>query len=144
MATDDRKRIKCGACKLVQFVNTPKTCLRCKQSLVLGKLPGPIESKASLPQIEIPEGTPMPVAGVAIKTIGFWVPMVLAGLRAVAGVTQLELSERMGVCRTYITKIESGRVCPNLGSLPRYVKALGTDVFTVIQMAEVLTFGPAI
>jgi transcriptional regulator with XRE-family HTH domain len=46
--------------------------------------------------------------------------------RAAAGLTQVELAERMGTTQSVIARLESGRVQPTTATLQRLARATGT------------------
>lgn len=52
----------------------------------------------------------------------------IAVLRKMAGLTQEQLSERAGLQRTHITKIEAGRYAVNVETLQAIAEALGLTV----------------
>ena len=49
-------------------------------------------------------------------------------LRAAAGLTQEDLSERCGLFRTYMSRIETGKANPTLTMIHALAESLGVDV----------------
>src|SRR5580698_952638 len=97
MASPDREVLRCDHCKLVQFRTSSDTCRRCKKSL-LPELPT-VQPAISL----VPEAAPKSVEG------GLQVASAVRDLRHVRNLSQRQLATRMGVPRTYISKIENGK-----------------------------------
>jgi transcriptional regulator with XRE-family HTH domain len=56
-------------------------------------------------------------------------------LRLVRNLSQRQLAARMGVPRTYISKIENGKAMPTLSSLDRLAKALEVDMSALLRDA---------
>ncbi len=56
-------------------------------------------------------------------------------LRRVRNLSQRQLAGRMGVPRTYISKIENGKAMPTLSSLDRLAKALQVDISALLRDA---------
>ena len=56
-------------------------------------------------------------------------------LRHVRNLSQRQLAGRMGVPRTYISKIENGKAMPTLGSLDRLARALQVDISALLRDA---------
>jgi transcriptional regulator with XRE-family HTH domain len=53
-------------------------------------------------------------------------------IRELRGLSQRGLAERMGVPRTYISKIEGGKCLPTLASLFRLANALGVSAASLL------------
>jgi transcriptional regulator with XRE-family HTH domain len=118
-----REVLRCEACKLVQFRTASDTCRRCKKSL----LPEPAKLQPALttalePAADAPEGGPQVAAAVR-------------DLRHVRNLSQRQLAARMGVPRTYISKIENGKAMPTLSSLDRLARALQVDISALLRDA---------
>jgi len=60
----------------------------------------------------------------------------LRDLRHAAGMSQRELAKRMGVPRTYASKVEGSKCLPTLPSFERYVRALGVTSYEVLRQCE--------
>ena len=119
-----REVLRCEACKLVQFRTASDTCRRCKKSL----LPEPPKTQPVIalvlePTAETRDGGPQVAAAVR-------------DLRHVRNLSQRQLAARMGVPRTYISKIENGKAMPTLSSLERLATALEVDMCNLLHDAR--------
>jgi transcriptional regulator with XRE-family HTH domain len=76
---------------------------------------------------------PVPVEVPANTTNGVQVARAVKDLRRTNGLSQRELAGRMGVPRTYISKIENEKATPTLGSLDRLAAALGVHVCVLLR-----------
>jgi transcriptional regulator with XRE-family HTH domain len=114
--------LKCEHCKLVQFRTASDSCRRCKKSL-LPELPKPVAA-ISL----VPEPVAAPVEGLQVAS-------AVRDLRHVRNLSQRQLAARMGVPRTYISKIENGKAMPTLSSLDRLARALQVDISALLRDA---------
>jgi len=117
-----REVLKCEHCKLVQFRTSSDSCRRCKKSL-LPEQPKPIAA-ISL----VPEPVTAPVEGLQVAS-------AVRDLRHVRNLSQRQLAARMGVPRTYISKIENGKAMPTLSSLDRLARALQVDISALLRDA---------
>ncbi len=119
-----REVLKCEGCKLVQFRTPVATCRRCKRSLL------PEQPKAQ-PAIALVSAAAEPAA----PTETLQVASAVRDLRRVRNLSQRQLAGRMGVPRTYISKIENGKAMPTLSSLDRLAKALQVDISALLRDA---------
>jgi transcriptional regulator with XRE-family HTH domain len=117
-----REVLKCEHCKLVQFRTSSDSCRRCKKSL-LPEQPKPVAA-ISL----VPEPVSAPVEGIQVAS-------AVRDLRHVRNLSQRQLAARMGVPRTYISKIENGKAMPTLSSLDRLARALQVDISALLRDA---------
>ena len=117
-----REVLKCEHCKLVQFRTSADSCRRCKKSL-LPEQPKPVAAISLVPE---------PVSVVAE---GIQVASAVRDLRHVRNLSQRQLAARMGVPRTYISKIENGKAMPTLSSLDRLARALQVDMSALLRDA---------
>jgi transcriptional regulator with XRE-family HTH domain len=118
-----REVLRCEACKLVQFRTASDTCRRCKKSL----LPEPAKVQ---PAIALVMDTPPET-----HESGPQVATAVRDLRHVRNLSQRQLAARMGVPRTYISKIENGKAMPTLSSLDRLARALQVDISALLRDA---------
>ena len=119
----DREVLRCDHCKLVQFRTPAAICRRCKKSLI-PDIPKPravLTEIAESPERE-EEGT-------------LQVSAAVRDLRRVRNLSQRQLAGRMGVPRTYISKIENGKAMPTLSSLDRLARALQVDISALLRDA---------
>ena len=117
-----REVLKCEHCKLVQFRTLSDSCRRCKKSL-LPEQPKPVAAISLVPE---------PVAALVE---GIQVASAVRDLRHVRNLSQRQLAARMGVPRTYISKIENGKAMPTLSSLDRLARALQVDISALLRDA---------
>jgi transcriptional regulator with XRE-family HTH domain len=108
---------------LVQFRTASSLCRRCHKSL----------------EVEVSEPEPAPLAIVPEPTGesgGLQVASAVRDLRHVRNLSQRQLAARMGVPRTYISKIENGKAMPTLSSLDRLARALQVDISALLRDAN--------
>ncbi len=119
----DREVIKCmnPACLLTQFRTVNSLCRRCHKPL------DPVEVEAPEPGPQLVEEPVVPAAE------GVQVARAVKDLRRRNNLSQRELALRMGVPRTYISKIENEKAMPTLGSLERLARALQVHVSVLLQ-----------
>ena len=123
-ASQPRQVLRCGFCKLVQFRSAADSCKRCKKSL----LPEPPKAQPALALV--------PDAVAEEKENGPKVAAAVRDLRHVRNLSQRQLAARMGVPRTYISKIENGKAMPTLSSLDRLARALQVDISALLRDAH--------
>jgi transcriptional regulator with XRE-family HTH domain len=113
---DSREVVRCDQCHLVQFKTTNNLCRRCRTSLDEDE-PEPIFAPAL--QLAIP--TPASHSEVRVA-------QAIRSLRLRGGLSQRQLALRMGVPRTYVSKIENEKATPTLSSLNRLATALEVSI----------------
>jgi transcriptional regulator with XRE-family HTH domain len=118
-----REVLRCNRCELVQFASPKNFCRRCRQ-------PYDCEPSYEAERAEN-SGTveSYPRTGSVRDRIAFKV----LKLRQLRGLTQKEIGLRMGVPRTYVSKIEGRKVTPSLSSLDRLARVLGTSVAGLVS-----------
>ncbi len=122
-SVEQREVLRCDHCNLVQFRTSNAMCRRCHKGL----------------EVDIPEPEPAPLALVASqaeKQEGLQVATAVRDLRHVRNLSQRQLAARMGVPRTYISKIENGKAMPTLSSLDRLARALKVDIAALLRDAN--------
>ncbi len=119
---EQREVLRCDHCTLVQFRTANALCRKCHKSLVVAT-PVP-------PAVPV---TMMPVH--IVDETGLQVAAAVRDLRHVRNLSQRQLAARMGVPRTYISKIENGKAMPTLSSLNRLAKALDVDMSALLRDA---------
>ena len=125
LVTTEREVLKCEHCKLVQYSTPLNICRRCKQSL-LKEQPRPQLAMALVPNQP---------SGAEAKDDSLQVANAVRDLRKIRNLSQRQLAGRMGVPRTYISKIENGKAMPTLSSLDRLAKALQVDISALLRDA---------
>src|SRR5277367_1833534 len=119
-SVEQREVLRCDYCTLVQFRPTSGLCRRCHKCLEV-EMPEPQSAVMALVPAQ-PE-----------KEGGLQVATAVRDLRHVRNLSQRQLAARMGVPRTYISKIENGKAMPTLSSLDRLAKALQVDISTLLR-----------
>ena len=113
---EDREVVRCDHCHLVQFRTSNNLCRKCRTSLDEDE-PAPILAQP-LPVME-PAGANRSEVQVA---------QAIRSLRLGHGLSQRQLALRMGVPRTYVSKIENEKATPTLSSLNRLATALEVSI----------------
>jgi transcriptional regulator with XRE-family HTH domain len=113
---DSREVVRCDDCHLVQFKTTNNLCRRCRASLDEDE-PEPILMPA-MPMVHAEESSRSDIQ----------VAKAIRSLRQRSGLSQRQLALRMGVPRTYVSKIENEKATPTLSSLARLASALEVTV----------------
>jgi transcriptional regulator with XRE-family HTH domain len=122
-SVEQREVLRCDHCTLVQFRPASGQCRRCHKGL----------------EVEPPQPEPAPLALVPAapeQESGLQVATAVRDLRHVRNLSQRQLAARMGVPRTYISKIENGKAMPTLSSLDRLAKALKVDIASLLRDAN--------
>ena len=119
----EREVLRCESCKLVQYRTSSDICRRCKKSLL------PEQPKLEATISLVAEPTARTAEG------GLQVASAVRDLRHVRNLSQRQLAARMGVPRTYISKIENGKAMPTLSSLDRLARALQVDISALLRDA---------
>jgi transcriptional regulator with XRE-family HTH domain len=117
-----REVLRCEHCSLVQFRTSSSNCRRCHKALDPAEMEHSIPGEAFEPNHESDNlGT------------GIHVARAVKDLRRRHELSQRELAGRMGVPRTYISKIENEKAVPTLGSLARLAKALNVHISVLLR-----------
>src|SRR5215472_9167137 len=113
---ENREVVRCDHCHLVQFRTVNNLCRKCRTSLDEDE-PQPILA-LPVPVVEPPSTSRSEVR----------VAQAIRNLRIRGGLSQRQLALRMGVPRTYVSKIENEKATPTLSSLNRLAMALEVSV----------------
>jgi transcriptional regulator with XRE-family HTH domain len=105
--------VRCERCRLVQYQGSHNRCRRCYFSFAVEAPPPPP------PQVE-PEQRPDVAAGVRC-----W--------RQARGLTQKQLAFAAQLPRTYVSRIENGRILPGLITLERVAGALHVGLPALLE-----------
>jgi transcriptional regulator with XRE-family HTH domain len=108
--------VRCDDCHLVQFKTINNLCRRCRASLDEDEPEPILPPIAPAVETEESDGSQVQVA------------KAIRGLRQRSGLSQRQLAMRMGVPRTYVSKIENEKATPTLSSLERLANALQVSV----------------
>jgi transcriptional regulator with XRE-family HTH domain len=118
---ESREVLRCERCQLVQFRTSNGDCRRCHKPLEIDEPALPAMHPRSI-QDNAPQE--LDVAR-AVRT-----------LRNARALSQRQLAGRMGVPRTYISKIENGKAVPTLSSLERLASALEAPLAELVHDAR--------
>ena len=110
---EERPVVRCERCRLVQFRASHNRCRRCLNPFVMAAPPPPE------PVVEM-DAHPNIAAGVRS-----W--------RQMRGLTQKQLASAAQLPRTYISRIENGRILPGLSTLERVAIALHIGLPTLLD-----------
>lgn len=120
---ENRAVIRCHCCHLVQFFSKSGLCVKSGQPLIV--LP-----PQSAPPIFQPAHHP---------AMHYDFPFAFRLCRIAAGLSQHVAAKRMGVQRTWLSKVECGGIRqPVLASAERFASAYGLPLGDVINIAQVL------
>jgi transcriptional regulator with XRE-family HTH domain len=118
---ENREVVRCDHCHLVQFRTSNNLCRKCRTSLDEDE-PEPIFAQ------------PLPVMeAVSASRSEVQVAQAIRSLRLHHGLSQRQLALRMGVPRTYVSKIENEKATPTLSSLARLAEALTVSVSELLR-----------
>jgi DNA-binding XRE family transcriptional regulator len=134
-AVADKEAARCANCNLNQFMTKTGLCRRCRHS-INGE---PAKDAVSQPQTEsISDLTD--VAKVVFLSserrsidTGFAVKL----LRLTRMMSQHELAAKVGMARTYISKVENNTIQPSATTFTKLARALDCPAALMIQIAEV-------
>jgi len=113
---ENREVVRCDHCHLVQFRTVNNLCRKCRTSLDEEE-PEPILAQPMPAMEPVSSGRSEVQVAIAIRS-----------LRQRSGLSQRQLALRMGVPRTYVSKIENEKATPTLSSLTRLADALMVSV----------------
>jgi transcriptional regulator with XRE-family HTH domain len=115
---EDREVVRCDHCHLVQFRTVNNLCRKCRTSLDEDEPELILACRAAAP-VDVPMSSSRSEVQVAVA---------IRSLRQRSGLSQRQLALRMGVPRTYVSKIENEKAIPTLSSLSRLAEALMVSV----------------
>ena len=118
---ENREVVRCDHCHLVQFRTSNNLCRKCRTSLDEDE-PEPILAQPS------PVMVPVSASRSEVQ-----VAQAIRSLRQHHGLSQRQLALRMGVPRTYVSKIENQKATPTLSSLARLAEALTVSVSELLR-----------
>ena len=113
---ENREVVRCDDCHLVQFKTVNNLCRRCRASLDEDEPEPILPPVVTAPKAEEGDRSEVQVA------------QAIRSLRQRCGLSQRQLAMRMGVPRTYVSKIENEKATPTLSSLERLARALEVTV----------------
>jgi transcriptional regulator with XRE-family HTH domain len=123
----DRTTVACVGCGLVQFLTDRNACRRCRRTLAAPVAAVPAPAAAT------PAAQPKPRYAMSMPEL---LPGRILALRSARHLSQRDLAERMCVARTYISKIETGKMVPGICSLERVAAALEVPLAALLGSEE--------
>ena len=134
----ERAVARCGVCKLNQYVPTNGCCRRCAAPLdQITKPEAGISASELFASHKTDELNLSLVSEQNHRTR--WntaLALVLLKERRQRKLSQREVSQRAGICRTYISRIENGRLGITFSTLALCAKAFGLPVAEIVARAE--------
>lgn len=136
-----REVVRCQGCSLVQFRTQSDLCRRCHKDL-----PNPLKEAAlraaaqkELDNVEFDEFDNFEYfddsgLGRAARNRKVAVGKKLRTCRENMGLTQVEMSEKLEIPRTYLSRIENDRLLPGPLMLSRFAEMLEIDVSELLPM----------
>ncbi len=110
-----RHAIICPTCQLSQFEHGSGKCRRCHHSLGFTFFEIPLSGPVIAPDSQ------------RLTAMRIEVGSLIRRLRSRRGITQAELSSLTGIHRTYLSRVEKGRVTPSIFTLMQIAGAVGVD-----------------
>ena len=136
----ERAVARCGVCNLNQYVPTNGCCRRC--AAPLDQITKP---EAGISTSELFASHKMDVLSSSLaserKHRSRWttaLALVLLKERRQRKLSQWEVSQRAGLARTYISRIENGRLGITFATLALCAKAFGLSVVEIVARAEAM------
>ena len=123
----DRNVIRCKKCQLNQFMTRQGNCRRCR---------GPLRREE--PPVVVHEFQPAESAqsaGSARPSVDMATAIWL--LRSARGMSQRAMAKKMGIARTYISKLEGNRCVPSPGQIRRIAGTLEVSEYCLVALATV-------
>jgi transcriptional regulator with XRE-family HTH domain len=128
--TENREVLSCPHCGLVQFRTRNSHCRRCQRSLddrledSICTVPDPVNSTTTAIENRLDVAQ---IVGRRVREI-----------RKMQALSQRQLAGRLNVPRTYLSKVETCKVLPTIGTLYRLAGALRAEVHHLLVSREVL------
>jgi ribosome-binding protein aMBF1 (putative translation factor) len=127
ISIDTKAVIRCKKCQLNQFMTRQGTCRRCRRPLLCEE-----------PAVVVPEILPAQsaqAAGPARPSIDMATAIWL--LRSARGLSQRAMAKKMGIARTYISKLEGNRCVPSPPQIRRIAGILEVSEYCLVTLATV-------
>lgn len=131
--SETREVVRCPHCSLVQFMTANGDCRKCRESLTVKELPVAAETTQDIVPIAAYGRKPTRIAHIHGRQYDIGVAVWL--LRKSLGMTAQNVAARMGVARTYISKVENDRVAPTPELIKRLAEALGIPTQGLVEIA---------
>jgi ribosome-binding protein aMBF1 (putative translation factor) len=119
---DSKAVIRCKKCQLNQFMTKQGNCRRCRRPLLCEE-----------PPVIVPEFQPAQSAGPPRPSIDMATAIWL--LRSARGLSQRDMAKKMGIARTYISKLEGNRCVPSPPQIRRIAGILEVSEYCLVTLA---------
>ena len=126
---ETREVLSCPHCGLVQFRTRNSRCRRCQRSL---------DDRLEHSTCPVPDPVSSTTAMANRSGITQIVGRRVREIRKMQALSQMELARRLNVARTYLSKVETCKVLPTIGTLYRLASALSVEVHHLLLFREVL------
>jgi ribosome-binding protein aMBF1 (putative translation factor) len=123
-SVDTKAVIRCKKCQLNQFMTRQGTCRRCSRPLLSEQSP-----------VIAPELQPVQSDGPTRPSVDMATAIWL--LRSARGMSQRTMAKKMGIARTYISKLEGNRCVPSPGQISRIAGTLEVSEYCLVALATV-------
>jgi DNA-binding XRE family transcriptional regulator len=127
IAVDTKAVIRCKKCQLNQFMTRQGNCRRCRRPLLCEE-----------PPVIVPEclpAQPAQFAGAVRPAVDMATAIWL--LRSARGMSQRDMAKKMGIARTYISKLEGNRCVPSPPQIRRIAGILEVSEYCLVALATV-------
>jgi ribosome-binding protein aMBF1 (putative translation factor) len=119
---DTKAVIRCKKCQLNQFMTRQGNCRRCRRPLLYAE-----------PPVMVQECQPAQSDGPARPSIDMATAIWL--LRSARGLSQRDMAKKMGIARTYISKLEGNRCVPSPPQIRRIAGILEVSEYCLVALA---------
>ena len=125
-----REVISCPHCGLVQFRTRNSRCRRCQR---------PVDDQLEDSACPVPFPVNSTMAAVDNRLeMAQIIGRRVREIRRNQALSQRELAQRLNVPRTYLSKVETGKVLPTIATLSRLAGVLGVEVHQLLFPREAL------
>ncbi|MGA1998809.1 MAG: helix-turn-helix transcriptional regulator [Terriglobales bacterium] len=122
---DTKAVIRCKKCQLNQFMTRQGNCRRCRRPLLFEELPV-IVHECQPARSAQPASPARPSIDMATA---IWL------LRSARGMSQRDMAKKMGIARTYISKLEGNRCVPSPPQIRRIAGILEVSEYCLVTLA---------
>jgi DNA-binding XRE family transcriptional regulator len=122
---DTKAVVRCKKCQLNQFMTRQGNCRRCHRPLLYEE--PPVIVRECLPAQSVQSAAP------ARPSIDMATAIWL--LRSARGLSQRDMAKKMGIARSYISKLEGNRCLPSPGQIRRIAGTLEVSEYCLVTLA---------
>jgi transcriptional regulator with XRE-family HTH domain len=126
-----RPTIVCPHCLLVQYKTVNSNCRRCHVNV-----DGAVAKVVAQSEPEKVQRCTFKVDRWAGRWLEDVIPVAIYYFRECQGLSQNAVAKKMGVPRTYMSKVENGKACPTVPSFLRLADALGVSPARILLFCE--------